>query len=409
MSLPDDTAPSHNPSSLSTTGQSTLTTLYSASIPAIEAVHAPAKTKHSLDLPEEVLTQLFSYFNWSDLVNLAQTSRALQDRAEPIIWRYYNLDTRYRRGVFGDTRCAERLSSKRVDLLSMHEKIMADHTGCGLYRDVPSELERMWAALRFADWTKAVESRPIRATFIRHLRFSVWLGDVDGWDDAIATLWPRLCAASIDMGQFDGELIWSDDHFITRAFNNTIYRLTVTHRLRKLQIYQHQSNRSATNMLDQIFRLAPDLEELEIQFRQSPANYGFGYTEELDLRNTFPLSWTWANLRTLLVPFAEHMRLPDVTRILRYAPKLTSFELIGEQGVSPASNADFRKSFSIALRECSKLRSLHWFMDGFNFVDLLALLKDAKGDFPELQECGLLCGRAGQGGYVAQVNLGNHP
>jgi hypothetical protein len=62
------------------------------------------------------------------------------------------------------------------------------------------ELNKLWAALRFGLLERAITSQPQRLKFVKRVCYSIWLSDLEGWNELLAKVWPQLEFVSIDLG-----------------------------------------------------------------------------------------------------------------------------------------------------------------------------------------------------------------
>jgi hypothetical protein len=157
---------------------------------------SPKHVTSLLDLPSEVTAQIFTYLDWSDLLTLSHTCSFLQGQAEAQIWDYYNLDPRQRKRHEEEWRQATTQVHKRKDD-PMQLAMRAQESGENGYNQ---ELNKLWAALRFGLLERAITSQPQRLKFVKRVCYSIWLSDLEGWNELLAKVWPQLEFVSIDLG-----------------------------------------------------------------------------------------------------------------------------------------------------------------------------------------------------------------
>jgi hypothetical protein len=128
--------------------------------------------------------------------------------------------------------------------------------------DDPEEFDRrridydtLWGALRLERLRIAIGSRPQGIMCVKELRFSTWLGDIEGGGDVVAAVWPSLRSCTIELGAVRGQGNRLGSSMMEVAMDRCFNGLTKTQRLLHLEVRLSGD----IEAIEPLLRLAPNL------------------------------------------------------------------------------------------------------------------------------------------------------
>jgi hypothetical protein len=223
----------------------------------------------------------------------------LQDLAEPYLWRYFNLDPKYRNkgdptvppraptenptetvtstradesSEAGESTASDESTETEVGKVTKGSMMIArsDTTTDLIWRIlghctarsdqayVIADCDKLWTRLRFSDLQQALSSRPKRASYIKVFRYWEWAREIEDWEQVFRCVWPGLEFVSMDMDF--GDLFEVEDRSEANLFLDTTV-LSSVEGLRELEIAY---SGPCTHALDDILQFTPNLERLTL-------------------------------------------------------------------------------------------------------------------------------------------------
>jgi hypothetical protein len=240
------------------------------------------------------------------------------------------------------------------------------------------DLGRVWSALRWDHLRGAMSSRPERSQYVKELRYDVWLGDLEGWDEFLKSVWPRLEKAGIRLRE-------RTPGGKTLPTNASGRALETAAPLRSLDI---EISVPGIADLQYLLRRVPKLSTLTLRVKPPPRVLEDGYFSLLPIDSDYTL----AHLSCISAQQVDHFYVPTVAQLPRRSHSLASFEITGAFQYDQGDPQNSIKPLLLEILSSKQLHTLFWYMRDYSFSQMLEFWHKNGKEPPSLVECGFYLG-----------------
>jgi hypothetical protein len=224
-----------------------------------------------------------------------------------------------------------------------------------------------------------------RKGYVKALRYNIWLDDVDGWDELSREIWPQLEFLNLSLELYSEELGVRSDEF-DRVFHDKLSGLPVAC---SLQSFEIELLETEVTILDQIFRLTPNLSQLKVGFLEPN---GSTMTEPITDSEAPPSSQNPMLLRLsrIAIGGCSDSSVAWIIRLLQKAPSVTSIELVGDVEINDPKSVE---ALASAIKGSRQVAELHWLLESPGLGEVFSIWSKDDRSWPDLRRCTVHDGR----------------